>query len=116
MANPVTTTADPAPKLNKTLDGWFEITKRGSTLGREIRGGLVTFFTMAYIIVLNPLIIGTVPDMNGNLITGMPIADPANIGTSIAMVAAATALIGGLMTILMGVYGRFPIAIATGLG
>ncbi len=116
MANPVTTTADPAPKLNKALDGWFEITKRGSNLGREIRGGLVTFFTMAYIIVLNPLIIGTVPDRDGNLITGMPIADPANIGTSIAMVAAATALIGGLMTILMGVYGRFPIAIATGLG
>ncbi len=70
MANPGTTTADPAPKINKTLDGWFEITKRGSTLGRELRGGLVTFFTMAYIIVLNPLIIGTAADVNGNLITG----------------------------------------------
>ena len=117
MANPGTATADPAPKqTNKALDGWFELTKRGSTIGREVRGGLVTFFTMAYIIVLNPLIIGTVPDKDGNLITGMPIADPANIGVSIAMVAAATALIGGLMTILMGVYGRFPIAIATGLG
>ncbi|MGL5247741.1 MAG: NCS2 family permease, partial [Brooklawnia sp.] len=98
------------------MDQWFEITKRGSNLGREVRGGLVTFFTMAYIIVLNPLIIGTTPDKDGNLITGMPIADAANIPTSIAMVAAATALIAGLMTILMGVYGRFPIAIATGLG
>ena len=116
MANPVTTTADPAPKLNKSLDGWFEVTKRGSNLGREIRGGLVTFFTMAYIIVLNPLIIGTVPDINGNLITGVPIATPGAVVTSISMVAAATALIGGLMTLLMGVYGRFPIAIATGLG
>ena len=116
MANTGTTTADPASKTNKTIDDWFELSKRGSTLGREVRGGLVTFFTMAYIIVLNPLIIGTVPDKDGNLITGMPIADPANIGMSIAMVAAATALIGGLMTILMGVYGRFPIAIATGLG
>lgn len=117
MANPVTTTADPAPKLNKTLDGWFEITKRGSNLGREIRGGLVTFFTMAYIIILNPIIIGTQPDVQGNLITGQPIADGgAAIGLSMAMVAAATALIAGLMTILMGVYGRFPIAIATGLG
>lgn len=117
MANPPTATADPAPKqTNKALDGWFELTKRGSTVGREVRGGLVTFFTMAYIIVLNPLIIGTTPDKDGNLITGMPIADPANIGLSISMVAAATALIGGLMTILMGVYGRFPIAIATGLG
>ncbi|HSK33524.1 MAG TPA: NCS2 family permease [Propionicimonas sp.] len=116
MANPGTTTADPASKLNKRLDDWFEVTKRGSTLGREIRGGLVTFFTMAYIIVLNPLIIGTVPDINGNLITGMPISDPANIGVSISMVAAATALIGGLLTILMGAYARFPIALATGLG
>jgi AGZA family xanthine/uracil permease-like MFS transporter len=117
MANPGTTTADPAPKLNKTLDGWFEVTKRGSNLGREIRGGLVTFFTMAYIIILNPIIIGTQADVNGNLITGQPIADGgAAIGLSMAMVAAATALIAGLMTILMGVYGRFPIAIATGLG
>ena len=117
MANPGSTTANPAPKqTNPALDGWFELTKRGSTIGREVRGGLVTFFTMAYIIVLNPLIIGTVPDAEGNLITGMPISDPANIGVSISMVAAATALIAGLMTILMGVYGRFPIAIATGLG
>ena len=117
MANPGTTSADPAPKTNKTLDGWFEITKRGSTIGREVRGGLVTFFTMAYIIILNPIIIGTQPDKDGNLITGVPIAQGgAAIGMSMAMVAAATALIAGLMTILMGVYGRFPIALATGLG
>ena len=58
---------------NRTLDSWFELTKRGSTMGREVRGGLVTFFTMAYIIVLNPIIIGTVPDKAGNLINGMPI-------------------------------------------
>ncbi len=117
MANPVMTTADPAPKLNKGLDGWFEVTKRGSNLGRELRGGLVTFFTMAYIIILNPIIIGTQADVQGNLITGQPISagGPA-IGLSMAMVAAATALIAGLMTILMGVYGRFPLAIATGLG
>ncbi len=116
MANPGTTSADPANKTNKALDDWFELTKRGSTFGREVRGGLVTFFTMAYIIVLNPLIIGTVPDKDGNLITGMPISDPANVGTSIAMVAAATALIGGVMTIIMGAYARFPLALATGLG
>jgi AGZA family xanthine/uracil permease-like MFS transporter len=117
MANPGTTSADPAQKTNKTLDGWFELTKRGSTMGREVRGGLVTFFTMAYIIILNPIIIGTQPDKDGNLITGVPIAQGgAAIGMSMAMVAAATALIAGLMTILMGVYGRFPIALATGLG
>ncbi len=43
------------------MDGFFRISERGSTVGREVRGGLVTFFTMAYIIVLNPLIIGNAP-------------------------------------------------------
>jgi AGZA family xanthine/uracil permease-like MFS transporter len=38
------------------LDRYFNISARGSTVGREVRGGLVTFFTMAYIVVLNPLI------------------------------------------------------------
>lgn len=41
------------------LDSYFQISLRGSTLSREVRGGFATFFTMAYIVVLNPLIIGT---------------------------------------------------------
>ncbi|GAB3711622.1 NCS2 family permease [Mariniluteicoccus flavus] len=97
------------------LDRWFDISRRGSTVGREVRGGLVTFFTMAYIIALNPLIIGTTADRNGMLISGLP-KTGENIGTTIAMVAAATALIAGLMTILMGVVGRYPLGLATGLG
>jgi AGZA family xanthine/uracil permease-like MFS transporter len=71
---------------------------------------------MAYIIALNPIIIGTTPDKNGNLISGLPAADPANIPATMAMVAAATALVGGLMTILMGVVGHFPIGLSAGLG
>ncbi|MGI5951759.1 MAG: NCS2 family permease [Brooklawnia sp.] len=106
------------------IDRWFEITARGSNRSREVRGGIVTFFTMAYILALNPLIIGTAADRDGNLISGAPkftdaaqgIVDGAAVGESIAMVAAATALIAGLMTILMGVVGRFPIGIASGLG
>jgi adenine/guanine/hypoxanthine permease len=117
MANAGSSTVVPSPSPNKGFDAWFELTKRGSTIGREVRGGLVTFFTMAYIIVLNPIIIGTQADVNGNLITGEPIANGvAAINTSMAMVAAATALIAGVMTILMGVYARFPLALATGLG
>ena len=46
----------PAP--DSFLDRFFQITQRGSTLAREFRGGLVTFFTMAYIVILNPLILG----------------------------------------------------------
>ncbi|MVA77590.1 NCS2 family permease [Auraticoccus sp. F435] len=104
------------------VDRYFEISARGSTVGREVRGGLVTFFTMAYILALNPLIIGTKPDAEGNLLGGLPYTDQAgqvigaNVDTAIAMVAAATALVAGVMTILMGVVGRFPIGLATGLG
>ncbi len=92
------------------LDRYFQISQRGSTLAREMRGGLVTFFTMAYIVVLNPLIIGTQEDSTGALIGG------GDIGSSIAKVAAATALAAGVLTILMGVVANYPLALATGLG
>ncbi|SEJ14899.1 NCS2 family permease [Demequina mangrovi] len=91
------------------IDSYFEITKRGSTIGREIRGGLTTFFTMAYIVVLNPLIIGTVADGTGKYLGGGDVPDTA-------LVAAATALVAGLLSILMGVWARFPLAMAAGLG
>src|SRR5690349_11706582 len=65
---------------------FFEVTKRRSTLGRELRGGLVTFFTMAYIVVLNPLIIGTQPDSTGHFVGGGTVPD-------VRLVAAATALV-----------------------
>jgi adenine/guanine/hypoxanthine permease len=63
------------------------MTERGSNLGTEVRGGIVTFVTMSYIVVLNPLIVGTAKDVNGNYPGG-----GQDIGTSIALVAAATAL------------------------
>ena len=106
------------------LERHFRISKHGSSIGQEVRGGLVTFFAMAYIIALNPLIIGTATDVNGNLISGAPKfldeamtqVDPAAVGASIGMVAAGTAFMAGIMTILMGVVGRFPMGLATGLG
>ena len=91
------------------LDGFFKITERGSTVGREVRGGLVTFFTMAYIIVLNPLILGFAKDADGQFLGG-------GEAPNLAMIAAATALVAGLLTILMGVVANFPLALATGLG
>jgi AGZA family xanthine/uracil permease-like MFS transporter len=101
----------PDPSTLSAWDRWFELTRRGSTLGREVRGGLVTFVTMAYIVVLNPLIIGTAQDINGQYIGGTD-----NPVVSIGLVSAATALVAGVMTILMGAVGRFPLAIAAGLG
>lgn len=85
------------------FDRYFEISARGSTIGREVRGGLATFFTMAYIVVLNPLI----------LAAGV---DAAGAQLPVAALAAGTALVAGVMTILMGVVARFPLALAAGLG
>jgi adenine/guanine/hypoxanthine permease len=85
------------------FDRYFEISARGSTVGREVRGGFATFFTMAYIVVLNPLILGAGVDAVGG---SLPIA----------ALAAGTAFVAGLMTLLMGVVARFPLALAAGLG
>ncbi|WP_448642416.1 NCS2 family permease [Geodermatophilus sp. URMC 63] len=84
------------------LDRYFSISARRSTVGREVRGGVTTFFTMAYIVVLNPII------LSGADITGASLPFGA--------VAAVTALVAGALTILMGVVGRYPFALATGLG
>src|SRR4051794_8440277 len=100
----------PAPPTN-VVDRYFKITERGSTIGTEIRGGLVTFFTMSYIIVLNPLIIGTVRSDAGN----GPFLGGGDV-PNLAAVAATTALVAGVMTILMGVVANFPLALAAGLG
>ena len=44
--------------MKNFLDSHFHITERGSTISREIIGGLVTFLAMAYILVVNPSILG----------------------------------------------------------
>ena len=89
--------------VRNALNRYFEISARGSTLSRELRGGLATFFTMAYIVVLNPLILSAGADADGGKLP-------------IAALAAGTALVAGVMTILMGVVARFPLALAAGLG
>ncbi|GAA3114609.1 MULTISPECIES: NCS2 family permease [Nonomuraea] len=91
------------------IDRFFQISERGSTISREVRGGLATFFTMAYIVVLNPLIIGT-----GKDVTGEYIGDGS--APNVALVAAGTAFVAGVLTILMGVVGKVPFAMAAGLG
>jgi AGZA family xanthine/uracil permease-like MFS transporter len=85
------------------LDAYFHISERGSTIEREIRGGLATFFTMAYIVVLNPLILGGAQDVNDQ---SLPLG----------ALTTSTCLVAAVMTLLMGVYGRYPFAIAAGLG
>jgi len=105
-----TSTSAPAKPVGR-IDSYFKITERGSSVGTEIRGGLVTFFTMAYIIVLNPLILGFVADGTGGFLGG-----GAGDGSNLSKIAAATALVAGVMSILMGLVANFPIALAAGLG
>lgn len=99
----------PSPEnslLEKTkisrLDRYFKVTERGSNYAREIRGGFATFFAMSYIVVLNPLILAG--------------ADSTGAELGATRVAAVTALVAGIMTILMGAWARHPFAMAAGLG
>ncbi|WP_406372726.1 NCS2 family permease [Streptomyces sp. NBC_00647] len=102
-------TKAPAPQepesrpAQSALDRYFKISERGSSLPREIRGGFATFFAMAYIIVLNPIILGSAKDMYGHHL------DNGQLVTATALTAAFT-------TLLMGVIGNVPIALAAGLG
>lgn len=85
------------------LDRFFEISARGSTIASEMRGGVVTFIAMAYIIVLNPIILSGAPDVAGNQL-------------GFTQVSAVTSLAAGVMTIAFGVIARLPFAFAAGLG
>lgn len=99
------------PPMTTVLERHFKITDRGSTVAREVRGGVVTFLTMAYIIVLNPIILAGVPDADGNFLGGG--SEP---GSGFTTIAACTALVAGVLSILMGAVANFPLALATGLG
>jgi len=79
------------------LERRFEISARGSDLRTEILAGFTTFLTMAYIVLVNPAILGQ---------AGMPVA----------AVAAATCLAAGFASILMGASANMPLALAPGMG
>lgn len=89
------------PAGRSWLDRYFHISERGSTVATEIRGGVTTFMAMAYILLLNPLILSG-KDVDGNVLS-----QPALI-TATALAAAAT-------TLLMGFWGKVPLALAAGL-
>ncbi len=72
---------------------------RDHALSADVIGGLTTFVTMAYVVVVNPAILST-PG------TGMPFSGAMT----------ATVLIACSMTLLMGLYARLPFAVAPGMG
>ncbi|GHB43005.1 MFS transporter [Streptomyces cirratus] len=96
-------TSAPAAAPTNAVDRYFKISERGSTVAREIRGGFATFFAMAYIIVLNPIILSSAKDMYGHQLDG-------------GQLVTATVLTAAFSTLLMGVIGNVPIALAAGLG
>src|ERR671933_954907 len=71
----------------------------------ELIAGVTTFFTMAYIVVVNPLIL-----------SGRASDPPVETGMSFGGVMTATVLVCFVMTLLMGVYARLPFAVAPGMG
>lgn len=95
--------APSTPAAKNGFDRFFHISARGSTTGTEVRGGIVTFVTMAYIVILNPIILSGGIDVAGDQL-------------GFARVAAVTALTAGVMTILFGLVTRLPFAFAAGLG
>ncbi|GAA1538425.1 NCS2 family permease [Actinomadura kijaniata] len=93
----------PGPGSRSALDRFFDLSGRGTTVAREVRGGVTTFFAMAYLVILIPLIIGDAKDVTGATL------NPAQLTTMVALSA-------GLTTILMGLVGNAPLAMAAGLG
>ncbi|GAA3930060.1 NCS2 family permease [Microbacterium soli] len=85
------------------LDRFFEITKRGSSFAAEIRGGVVTFVTMAYIVILNPIILSSTTDVDGSQLNFLQLS-------------AVTGLTAAIMTILFGLIAKLPFGFAAGLG
>ena len=79
------------------LDKYFSITERGSSYKKEIIGGATTFLTMAYIIFVNPNILGDAGMDKSALIT-------------------VTILASVIGTVLAGVWARVPYAMAPGMG
>ncbi|MFD5187804.1 NCS2 family permease [Streptomyces sp. NPDC058357] len=89
------------PAGRSWLDRYFHISDRGSTVAREVRGGITTFMAMCYILLLNPLLLSG-PDAAGHRL-------------SHAGLITATALAAAVSTLLMGFIGKVPLALAAGL-
>ncbi|MBB2911975.1 AGZA family xanthine/uracil permease-like MFS transporter [Streptosporangium becharense] len=85
------------------MDRFFELSARGTTIGREVRGGITTFMAMAYIILLNPIILGGAADVTGAKL-------------SIPQLTTSTILAAALSTLLIGLVGNAPFGVAAGLG
>ncbi len=85
--------------LSEWLDSYFHITERGSDVKTEIKGGIITFLAMFYILAVNPSILSA-----------------AAGGELFGQLVAATGLAACISCLLMGLYAKFPVALAPGMG
>ncbi|MEE8367405.1 MAG: NCS2 family permease [Thermoanaerobaculia bacterium] len=88
---------EPGGRIIALIERFFALKERGTTLGTEVRAGVVTFLTMSYILFVNPQILAQ---------AGMPAQD----------VAVATALAAAAATLAMGLLANLPFALAPGMG
>lgn len=86
------------------LDRLFRLSENNTTVRTELLAGLTTFLTMAYIIVVQPMV------LSGN------VTNNADLGMDFAAVTTATCIAAALASAIMGLYGRYPIAQAPGMG
>jgi len=87
------------------LERWFDLRRRGTTVGTEVLAGLTTFMVMAYIIFVNPSIL----NFSG-------IEELQGLGPGFAPTLASTCLVAGVMSIVMGLATNYPFAVASGMG
>src|SRR5882724_1835204 len=87
------------------LDRRFGLQALGTDVGTEVRAGVTTFMVMAYIIFVNPIVLGYVgaPGLDGK---GLPFAPTLTM----------TCLTAGVMSIAMGLATNYPFALAPGMG
>ena len=84
------------PSENSVIERVFHVAENNSTISRELLGGLTTFMAMAYVVVVNPRILGE---------AGMPVDG----------VLFATCLSATVATLVMGMWANYPIALAPGM-
>ena len=103
MATTRSSTSRPSGRRAGGLDGYFHISERGSTVRTEVIAGFATWLTMAYILFVNPQILGSVADRDG-------------VSLPFDQVLTVTALVAGIITLAMGLWANYPFALAAGLG
>jgi hypothetical protein len=96
-------TTDTRKRRAEGVEGYFHLRERGTDVRTEVIAGLATWLTMAYILVVNPAILSSVPDANG---TSLPFDQLVTV----------TALVAGVLTLAMGLFTNYPFAMAAGLG